>query len=164
MSWIHTEDDTLSHLTVGGNSFGVPCWTELMSGKQRDRVDSGWDAAVSLTHPDGNPMWRHIVAVEDCIQAFHLTLQKDDIAGETFNIAMEDPFDYVDLAKHLSQCLEIGTISLIDPTGHNFCMDITKAKWMLGYRPKLGIHELIEQGIAFRDSNIEREQRTGYVG
>ena len=30
------------------------------------------DAAVALRHPDGRPMLRHIVALEDCVQAFLL--------------------------------------------------------------------------------------------
>ena len=164
ISWIHCEDDTLSHLTVGGNGFGVPVWSELMSDEQKAKVDSGWNAAVALRQPDGSPMRRHIVAVEDCVQAFHLALLKEDIAGETFNIAMNDPFDYVDAAEYAAKRLEIDTIDLIDPVGHDFCMDITKAKYVLGYKPRYDIRTLIEKAAAFRESGEERSVRTGYVG
>ena len=164
ISWIHCEDDTLAHLTVGGDGFGVPVWSELMSDEQNAKVESGWNAAVALKHPDGSPMRRHIIAVEDCVQAFHLALLKEDTAGETFNIAMEDPFDYVDTAEHIAKRLEIDTIDLVDPIGHDFCMDITKAKYVLGYKPQYDIHTLIEKAAAFRESGEERSVRTGYVG
>ncbi len=164
ISWIHCEDDILTHLTVGGEGFGVPVWSELMSDEQQARVESGWNAAVALKHPDGSPMRRHIVAVEDCVQAFHLALLKDGIAGETFNIAMPDPFDYVDAAEHTAKRLGIDTIELVDPIGRDFCMDVTKAKYVLGYRPQYDIHALIEKAAAFRESGEERSVRTGYVG
>ncbi|HID23422.1 MAG TPA: NAD(P)-dependent oxidoreductase, partial [Planctomycetaceae bacterium] len=64
MSWIHAEDDILNHLTVAGEQFGIPVWSELMSDEQRRRAEAGQDAAVALRHPDGTPMRRHVVAVE----------------------------------------------------------------------------------------------------
>ena len=98
MSWIHAEDDILTHLTVADPQFGVPVWRELMSDSQRARFQGGGDAAVALRHPDGRPMLRHIVAVEDCVQAFLLALRVDGIEGQTFMIAMNDPFNYVEAA------------------------------------------------------------------
>jgi len=35
------------------------------------------------------------VAVEDCIQAYLLALRTENIEGQTFMIAMNDPFNYV---------------------------------------------------------------------
>ena len=84
MSWIHAEDDILTHLTVADPQFGVPVWRELMSESQRARFECGGDAVVALRHPDGEPMLRHIVAVEDCAQAFLLALRGDGIEGQTF--------------------------------------------------------------------------------
>ena len=98
MSWIQAEDDILTHLTVAGEPFGVPVWSELMSDRQRADFSGGRDAAVALRHPDGTPMRRHIVAVEDCVQAYLLALKTEGIEGETFMIAMNDPFNYVEAA------------------------------------------------------------------
>ena len=98
MSWIQAEDDILTHLTVAGDQFGVPVWSELMDDQQRAEFADGRDAAVALRHPDGTPMRRHVVAVEDCVQAFLLALETEGIEGETFMIAMNDPFDYVEAA------------------------------------------------------------------
>ena len=55
MSWIHAEDDILTHLTVADPQFGVPVWRELMGDSQRARFQGGGDAVVALRHPDGRP-------------------------------------------------------------------------------------------------------------
>jgi nucleoside-diphosphate-sugar epimerase len=164
MSWIHAEDDILTHLTVAGEAFGVPVWSELMDEAQRARFTSGRDAAVALRHPDGRPMLRHIVAVEDCVQAFLLALRQEGIEGETFNIAMGEPFDYVEAAAHAAERLGIEAIELVDPVGQDFCMDVSKARYVLGYQPEYDIRGLIDRAVEFRQSGRSRRERTGYKG
>lgn len=164
ISWIHAEDDILQHLTVAGEGFGVPVWRELMTPAQRELYASGRDAAVALRHPDGSPMRRHIVAVEDCVQAFLLALRREGIEGETFMIAMNDPFDYVQAAEYVAKRLGIETLQLVDPVGQDFCIDTTKARYVLGYRPQYDIFGLIDRAIEFRRSGRPRRQRSGYRG
>jgi len=164
ISWIHAEDDVLNHLTVAGESFGMPVWQELMSAEQRAAFSGGRNAAVALRHPDGKPMRRHIVAVEDCVQAFLLALQREGIDGETFNIAMGEPFDYAEAAAYVAQRLGIEVLDLIDPAGQDSCMDVAKARYVLGYRPKYDIHALIDHAIEFRQSGQPRRLRAGYKG
>ena len=164
MSWIHAEDDILNHLTVAGESFGIPVWSELMDDSQRAAAAAGRDAAVALRHPDGKPMRRHIVAVEDCVQAFLLALETPGIEGETFQIAMEEPFDYVETAAYVAGRLGIDTVELVDPVGHDFCIDITKARYVLGYRPQVDIRGLVDRAIEFRRSGRPRRPRSGYQG
>jgi nucleoside-diphosphate-sugar epimerase len=164
MSWIHAEDDILSHLTVAGESFGVPVWSELMSEQQRARLAAGRDAVAALRHPDGRPMRRHIVAAEDCVQAFLLALRQPDIEGQTFNIAMAEPFDYVETAAYAADVLGIEVVELVDPVGQDFWMDITKARCLLGYRPQFDIRALIDRAVEFRRAGRARRQRSGYRG
>ncbi|MGQ9576003.1 MAG: NAD-dependent epimerase/dehydratase family protein [Thermoguttaceae bacterium] len=164
MSWIHAEDDILNHLTVAGEPFGVPVWQELMSPDQRAAFASGRNAAVACRHPDGRPLRRHIVAVEDCVQAFLLALQCEGIEGETFHIAMAEPFDYADAAAYAARQLGIETIDLVDPIGQDFSIDISKARWVLGYRPEYDIYRLIDRAVAFRRSGRPRRPRAGYKG
>lgn len=164
MSWIHAEDDILTHLTVAGEQFGVPVWSELMDDNARSKYAAGGDAAVALRHPDGRPMLRHIVSVEDCVQAFRLSLEREGVEGETFNIAMGEPFDYVDAAGYAAERLGIDVIELVDPVGQDFCMDVTKARHVLGYQPQYDIRGLIDSAVDFRQSGQARRQRTGYKG
>jgi len=164
MSWIHAEDDILTHLTVAGEQFGVPVWRELMNEQQRTIYGAGRDAAVALRHPDGSPMRRHIVAVEDCVQAYLLALRREGIEGQTFMIAMNDPFDYVEAAQYAAKRLAIDVLELVDPVGKDFCIDTTKARYVLGYRPKYDIFGLIDHAIEFRQSGQARRPRSGYKG
>jgi nucleoside-diphosphate-sugar epimerase len=164
MSWIHAEDDLLNHLTVAGEPFGMPVWQELMSAEQRAAFSGGRNAAVALRHPDGKPMRRHIVAMEDAVQAFLLALRREGIDGETFNIAMNDPFDYTEAAAYAAQRLGIEVLDLVDPAGHDFSMDIAKARYVLGYRPKYDIYGLIDRAVEFRQSGRPRRVRAGYKG
>jgi nucleoside-diphosphate-sugar epimerase len=164
ISWIHAEDDILTHLSVAGEGFGVPVWAELMSPEQRAKYAAGGDAAVALRHPDGSPMRRHIVAVEDVVQAFLLALDREGIEGQTFQIAMAEPFDYPSAAAYAAGRLGIEVIDLVDPVGQDFCIDIAKARWVLGYQPEYDIRRLIDQAAEFRRSGRQRRQRAGYKG
>ncbi len=164
MSWIQVEDDILTHLTVAGESFGVPVWNDLMDEKQRALFADGRDATVALRHPDGKPMLRHIVAVEDCVQAYLLALNAEGIEGETYNIAMAEAFNYVDAAEYAAKKLGVETITLVDPVGHDFYNDISKARWQLGYRPQYDIYTLIDSAVAFRQSGAQRRERSGFKG
>ncbi len=164
MSWIHVEDDILSHLTVAGEEFGVPVWQELMDQKQRSVFADGRDAAVALRHPDGTSLRRHIVAVEDCVQAFLLMLKTDGIEGQTYHIAMNDPFDYAEAADYVAERLGIEVLDLVDPVGQDFCVDVTKARYQLGYQPQYDIRGLIDRAIEFRQAGHQRRPRTGAKG
>jgi nucleoside-diphosphate-sugar epimerase len=164
MSWIQAEDDILSHLTTAGEGFGVPVWSELMDDDQRREYIDGKDAAVALAHPDGNPMLRHIVAVQDCVQAYLLMLQTAGIEGETYHIAMNDPFNYFDAAAYAAERLDIDVLELVDPVGRDFCVDVTKARYQLGYQPIFDIFSLIDQAVDFRQSGLDRRPRSGIKG
>jgi nucleoside-diphosphate-sugar epimerase len=135
-----------------------------MNDQQRARYSGGCDAAVALRHPDGQPMLRHIVAVEDCIQAYLLALKTEGIEGQTFMIAMTDPFNYVDAAAYAAKQLGIDVLDLVDPVGKDFCIDTTKARYVLGYRPKYDIFGLIDSAVEFRRSGRQRRQRSGFKG
>jgi UDP-glucose 4-epimerase len=164
MSWIHAEDDILNHLTVAGEQFGVPVWTELMEAGQRANFADGQDAAVALRHPDGTGLRRHIVSVEDCVQALLLMLKTDGIEGETYQVAMEKPFDYAAAADYAARRLGVEVLELIDPVGQDFCVDIAKARYQLGYQPRYDIRGLIDHAISFRESGSPRRQRSQAQG
>lgn len=164
ISWIHADDDILNHLTVAGECFGIPVWKELMNADQQARYAAGRDAAVALRHPDGRPMRRHIVAVEDCVDAFLLALSRDGIEGQTFMIAMTDPFDYVDAARYTAEKMGIDVIDLVDPVGQDFAIDTAKARYLLGYQPRYDIFRLIDKAIDFRRRGSQRRQWSGYRG
>jgi nucleoside-diphosphate-sugar epimerase len=135
-----------------------------MDEKQRADFADGHDAAVALLHPDGKPMRRHIVAVEDCVEAYLLALRTEGIEGETYHVAMNDPFDYREAATYAAEKLGIEVIELVDPVGQDFCVDVTKARYQLGYQPQYEVRALIDQAVAFRRSGKSRRPRSGAKG
>jgi UDP-glucose 4-epimerase len=136
----------------------------LMNDRQRAAFSGGRDAAVALRHPDGTAMRRHIVAVEDCVSAYLLALKTERIEGETFMIAMTDPFSYVEAAQYAARRLNIETLDLIDPVGKDFCIDTTKARYVLGYKPTHDIFSLIDKAVEFRRAGCTRRARSGFKG
>ena len=84
--------------------------------------------------------------------------------GETFQIAMEQPFNYVETADYLANRMNVDTVDLVDPVGQDFCIDIAKARYVLGFTPTHDIFTLIDQAIDFRKSPQSRRQRSGYEG
>lgn len=169
MSWIQAEDDILSHLCLEGEPFGVPVWREIMTAEQRREFaptdgEPRRNAAVAAIHPDGTPLRRHVVALEDCVQAFLLALHTEGVEGQTFNIAMGDPFDYREAARYVADRLGIELLELTDPIGQDFCMDITKARFGLGFEPAIDIRALIDRAIDFRRAGTPRRRRAGYAG
>lgn len=79
-------------------------------------------------------------------------------------IAMNDPFNYVEAAQYASGKLGINMLELVDPVGRDFCVDTTKARYLLGYQPKYNIFSLIDKAVEFRRAGAERRQRSGAKG
>jgi hypothetical protein len=79
-------------------------------------------------------------------------------------IAMNDPFDYVEAATYAAKKLDIDVLDLVDPIGQDFAIDVSRARYVLGYRPQFDIFRLIDQAIEFRRAGDARRQRAGYRG
>jgi len=79
-------------------------------------------------------------------------------------IAMNDPFNYVEAAEHAAKRLGIDTIELVDPVGRDFCVDTTKARYVLGYKPQYDVFGLIDKAVEFCRSGRQRRQRSGFKG
>ena len=77
---------------------------------------------------------------------------------------MAEPFDYVKTASYAAERLGIEVIELVDPVGQDFCMDVAKARYVLGYRPEYDIRALIDRAAEFRTSGGQRRKRAEYKG
>ena len=67
MSWIHAEDDILNHLTVAGEQFGVPVWTELMDDRSSGPISPTgkmrpWHCGIPTASRCGGTSWRSKIA------------------------------------------------------------------------------------------------------
>lgn len=135
--WIMDRDDFRYSLSFGPDQFGGPPWRELVDGDVPEcAVPLALDAA-------GAPLQRNFVHVSDLVEAIAIALQHPAAAGQTFNIAMDEPVDYRHVAEYLARTRGLPSVEVATPY-HSCWLDNTKAKLVLGWRPRYDTERLID--------------------
>jgi nucleoside-diphosphate-sugar epimerase len=164
ISWIHDEDDLLAYMTLLPPDFGGPAWRDLATTKrQKELFRRKQDAVGCLMHADGRPFVRHIVGIGDVVQSFLLALGNPAAVGETFHIAGPAAFSYDVLARHTADKLDLPVVNFTCREGHDFQIDITKARTVLGYQPQWDALRIMDDAIAWRKAGGKRTP-IRYVG
>ena len=151
-SWVFERDDLLNHFSLlrnvnpaePGHGFGE------VSDDVLALVRAGQERIPILTGAHGTPLRRHIVHVDDVMQAFDRALGNASALGQTFNIAGPSAFDYRVAANYLSEKLGISTIELRCPKYHPFEINITRARTVLGYAPENHFFRMADRAIEAR--------------
>ena len=151
-SWVFEGDDLLRHFSLlenvdpseKGHGFG-DVGEEILA-----LVRAGEERIPILVDGDGVPFRRHIVHIDDVMQAFDLMLGNPSALGQSFNIAAPAPFDYRVTADYLSGKLGIPTVEIPCPTYHSFEIDIARARTVLGYAPANDIFRIADRAIEAR--------------
>ena len=149
-SWVFDGDDLLRHFSLlhnvwpaeKGHGFGDVGEATL------DLVRRGEERIPILTDVHGTPLRRHIVHVDDVIQAFDRMLDNPAARGQTFNIAGPAAFDYGVAAEYISRRRAISTVALRCPDFHSFEINITRARTILGYAPENDIFRMADRALA----------------
>lgn len=151
-SWIFEKDDLLDHFSLLRNV--DPAEPGHGFGEQPEDVvtlvHAGQERIPILTNEQGIPYNRHIVHLEDVMQAFQKILGNPVALGESFNIAGPSPFNYRPAAEYLSQKMGIPTIELVCPGYHSFSINISKARTMLGYDPQYDFYRMADSAVEWR--------------
>ena len=151
-SWVFESDDLLRHFSLlrnvdpaePGHGFGE------VSDDVLALVRAGQERIPILTAAQGTPLRRHIVHVDDVMQAFDRMLGNPSALGQTFNIAGPSAFDYRVAANYLSEKLGISTVELRCPRYHSFEINITRARTLLGYAPENDFFRMADRAITAR--------------
>jgi len=151
-SWVFEGGDLLRHFSLlenvdpaeKGHGFG-DVGEEILA-----LVRAGEERIPILVDGDGVPFRRHIVHIDDVMQAFDLMLGNPSALGQSFNIAAPAPFDYRVAADYLSGKLGIPTIEIPCPGYHSFEINITRARTVLGYAPANDIFRIADRAIEAR--------------
>ena len=106
-----------------------------------------------LTDANGAPLRRHIVHVDDVMQAFDRMIDNPSALGQTFNIAGPSAFDYHVAADYLSKQLGVLTVEIPSPKYHPFEINISHARTALGYAPENDFFRMADRAIAARNSS-----------
>jgi len=149
MSWIFEKTDILNHLSLRNLNPAEKGhgWDDYLTAEHRRILARGENRIPILVNGEGKPYTRHIVHIEDVLQAFELALGNKRAIGETYHIAAPKAFRYDQAARYLSKKTGIPTCEICAGGYHSFRINISKAKKELGYRPKYDIFRIIDAAL-----------------
>ncbi len=149
-SWIHAQDDLLSHMTLREPDFGSPWKSLAKTPRQKEFFEKGQGGVGCLVHPGGKAFLRHIVSIHDVVDAFLRALEGGRAIGETFNIAAPAPFTYDALAGYIGRKLDLPVVEFELDGCHDFSIDVTKARRVLGCPLGHDVFAMADEAIEFR--------------
>lgn len=146
--WIMEKDDFRYTLSFGEDVFGGPRWRDLVGEAQAAKYERTQTVPVMLD-ADGKPMQRNFVHLDDLIEAIVCTLDHPKAQQQTFNICMDEPVDYGKVAEYLALTRGLPSVE-IKTDFHSTWLDNSKAKFLLGWRPKVDLPALIDRAWKYR--------------
>lgn len=140
--WIMEKDDFKYQLSFGEDVFGGPRWRDLV-GPQLAEVYQRNQTIPVMLDPDGQPVKRNFVHVDDLVSALLLVIDHPKARQQLFNICMDEPVDYGELSRYLTATRGIPSVE-IKTAYRSTWLDNTKAKLILGWRPEYDLKRMIE--------------------
>jgi UDP-glucose 4-epimerase len=159
--WIMEKDDLKYSLSFGEDVFGGPRWRDLVGPEAADGYQRSQTVPVMLD-PDDVPVKRNFVHVTDLIEAMVMSLDHPKVRQQTFNICMDEPVDYREMAKYLNATRGMPSVDLKTPYRSTW-LDNIKAKFLLGWRPRVDLPLLIEKAWTFQRAETD-PRRVWYLG
>lgn len=146
--WVMEKDDFRYVFELGDDQFGGPSWAQLMDADALDalRQERGLPAMLDRR---GDYLKRSFIHVDDLVMAILAALDNPAAYGELFNVAMDQPVDYGAVADLLEAS---GNRQRRDiPTSfHSNWLDNSKARMVLGWRPEVGLEDMVERAWSYR--------------
>jgi UDP-glucose 4-epimerase len=146
--WIMEKDDFKYSLSFGEDVFGGPRWRDLVGAERAGEYVRAGTVPLMLD-PNGKPVKRNFVHVSDLVDAILLALDHPKARQQTFNICMDEPVDYQQVADYLQQTRGLRSVAVQTPYWSTW-LDNTKAKFLLGWRPRFDCKRLIEEAWTYR--------------
>jgi len=139
--WIMEKDDFKYQLSFGEDVFGGPRWRDLVGAQQADEYVKTQAIPIMLD-PDGHPVKRNFVHVEDLVSAILCAIDNPRARQQLFNISMDEPVDYGEMGRYLTSSRGLPSVE-IKTDYYSTWLDNTKAKLSLGWRPVYDMKRLI---------------------
>jgi len=159
--WIMEKDDFKYTLSFGEDVFGGPRWRDLV-GPERANEYQKAGAIPLMADSEGRPVKRNFVQVSDLVEAILLALDQPKARQQTFNICMNEPVDYGEVAEYLKRSRGLSSVEIRT----SYCstwLDNAKARFLLGWRPQYGLKRLIDEAWDYRRGEDD-PRRVWYPG
>jgi nucleoside-diphosphate-sugar epimerase len=146
--WIMEKDDFKHTLSFGDDLFGGPDWKTMVPAQEADRCRL--EGVIPLLRDvDGRPLKRNFVHVDDLASAMLAALDNPVADRQLYNVCMDRPVDYGEVAAHLKRTRGLDSIDIPSAYQSNW-MDNSKAKHHLGWRPAYDLEKLIDSAWDYR--------------
>lgn len=146
--WIMEKDDFKYQTSFGEDVFGGIIWRNYVGAEKADEyVKQG--AAALMLDAEGKPVKRNFVHVEDLVSAILCAIDHPKARQQLFNICMDEPVDYGELGKYLTEKYGIPTVG-VKTEFHSTWLDNTKAKFLLGWRPEYDLKKMIDSAWTYQ--------------
>ena len=146
--WIMEKDDFKYQLSFGEDVFGGPRWRDLVGAARADECVASRAVPVMLD-PDGRPVKRNFVHVEDLVAAILLALDNPKARQQLFNVCMDEPVDYGELAAYLTESRGLPAVPIPTPYRSTW-LDNAKARFLLGWRPRYDLRRMVDAAWDYR--------------
>lgn len=146
--WIMEKDDFKYQLSFGQDVFGGPRWRDLVGAARADAYQKEGAVPVMLD-PNGIPVKRNFVHVQDLVEAIVIALSHPRARQQTFNVCMDEPVDYGELGEYLAATRGARPIPIQTPY-HSTWLDNAKAKFLLGWRPRYDLREMLDSAYDYQ--------------
>src|SRR5262245_9026301 len=147
------KDDFRYTLSFGDDVFGGPDWKTMVLAEDAKRCAK--DGTVPLLRDaDGRPLKRNFVHVEDLVTAILATNDNPRAEQQLFNVCMDRPVDYGEVAAYLKRTRGLGSID-VPSQFHSNWMDNSRAKQFLDWRPEYDLEKLIDSAWAYERSQSD---------
>jgi UDP-glucose 4-epimerase len=148
--WIMEKDDFKYTLSFGDDVFGGPDWKKLVPEADAERYAK--DGTVPLLRDaDGRPLKRNFVHVDDLVSAILAAVDNPRAKQQLFNICMDRPVDYAEVAAYLKRTRGLDSID-VPSQFHSNWMDNSKAKYLLDWKPDYDLEMLIDSAWQYERS------------
>ncbi|THK36124.1 NAD(P)-dependent oxidoreductase [Ensifer sp. MPMI2T] len=148
--WIMEKDDFRYTLSFGDDVFGGPVWKNLVP--EADAKRYAREGTVPLLRDaDGRPLKRNFVHVDDLVSAILAAIDNPRATRQLFNISMDRPVDYGEVATYLARTRGLGSVDIASQFHSNW-MDNSKAKYLLNWRPDYDMEKLIDSAWQYERS------------
>lgn len=151
--WIMEKDDFKYQLSFSEDVFGGPRWRDLVGAQRADDYMRRHTIPIMLD-PDGKPVKRNFVHVDDLVGAILLALDHPGARQQKFNICMNEPVDYGDVGAYLAASRGLPSVEIKTPY-YSTWLDNTKAKFLLGWRPDYDLKKMIDAAWEYKRAGDE---------
>ena len=141
--------------------FGGPRWRDLVGTEKADTYVKAGAVPVMLD-AQGVPVKRNFVHVDDLIESILAAIDHPKARQELFNVCMDEPVDYGELGDYLEETRKLQKVPVPTPY-HSTWLDNTKAKLLLGWRPKYDLKKMADAAFDYRRSP-EDQRKIWYPG